>query len=425
MKYKRLLASLLSATLLVGLGACGQKGKTNSSEKAKAGGEKVELTFGIWDKKQKLAMDKLVETYEKSNPNVKVKIQLTPYKEYWTKLEAAATGGTAPDVFWVNVLHLDSYLEGGILQDITEAVKASDFKENYSAALLNNYVRDGKNYAVPKDFDTNALWYNKGLFDKAGVKYPTDDLTYKDFVKLCKELKAKLPKGVYPFACPVDFQTWYYQTIYANGGYIINKEKTETGYMDPKTQGGIACWIDLIKQELSPTAATLSETNADAMFGSEQIAMNFAGSYMLPEYAGNEVIKGKIDCVEIPTFNGIEANCINGLGYAVYAKGKNTEEATKFAIWLGSKEAMQIQGESGVVISARNDAKALFEKASPNYHLSAYIEHVDKAYPLPVCKKAAELYKLESEWLVKAYNGEMSLEDACKALKPLADKLLK
>jgi multiple sugar transport system substrate-binding protein len=59
------------------------------------------LSFGIWDEKQRPVMEAMVQAYEKTHENVKIEIQLTPYKggEYWTKLEAAATGGTAPDVF--------------------------------------------------------------------------------------------------------------------------------------------------------------------------------------------------------------------------------------------------------------------------------------------------------------------------------------
>lgn len=408
------LTAVLGAGLLAGCGG----GKTSDG--------KTKISFGIWDENQRPAMEKLVEAYEKENKDVTVEIQLTPYSggEYWTKLEAAATGGTAPDVFWVNVLHLDSYVEGGILADISDAVADSDIPDSYSETLINNYVRDGKNYAVPKDFDTNALWYNKDLFDQAGVAYPTDDMTYDDFVALAKQLKDKLPSGVYPFACPVDFQTWYYQTVFANGGWILNDDATETGYTDEKTMQGIQCWIDLINQGLSPSASALSETGSDAMFEGQQIAMTFAGSYMVPEYASNDTIKDKINCVEIPTYNGKEDNVINGLGYAVYEGSKNKEAATDFAIWLGSAEAQKIQGETGVVISARTDAQHYFAEANANYNLAAYTNHADEAYPLPVCSKAAELYDLESTWLTKAYTGEMTLADACKGLKEEADALL-
>lgn len=409
----------LGATMLTACG--GSKGES-------ASGGKTELNFGIWDENQRPAMEKMVKAYEKENSDVKINIQLTPYKggEYWTKLEDAASGGKAPDVFWLNVLHLDSYVEGGILDDLTDKIKDSDIKDSYSETLVNNYVRDKKNYAVPKDFDTNAMWYNKEIFDKCGVPYPTDDMSYDDLIATAKALKdsGKLGDGVYPFACPVDFQTWYYQTVYANGGYILSDDKKSTGYDDPKTQEGIQCWIDMYNEGLSPSASALSETTADAMFEGGQLAMNFAGSYMVPEYASNDAIKDKVDCVEIPTFNGKEDNCINGLGYAVFEGSKNKEAAEDFAIWLGSKEAQEIQGKTGVVISARTDAQKYFAEANSQYNLAAYTNHADEAYPLPVCTKAAELYDLEATELQKAYNGEKSLSDVCKGLTKQADKLL-
>lgn len=394
---KKIAALGMSAVMVAGMMAgCGSSSDSSSSDSkgSSKSGDKVELTLGIWDENQRDAMQKMIDAYEAENDNVSISIQLTPYKggEYWTKLEASAGGGTAPDVFWLNVLHLDSYVEGGILDDLSDAIASSDIKDNFAETLVNNYVRDGKNYAVPKDFDTNALWYNKDLFDQAGVEYPTDDMTYDDLVALATELKDKLPDGVYPFACPVDFQTWYYQTVYANGGWILNDDATETG--------------------------------SDAMFEGEQIAMTLAGSYMVPEYASNDTIKDKIDCVEVPTFNGVEDNCINGLGFAVYEGSKQKEEAEKFAIWMGSSEAQKIQGETGVVISAREDAQQYFAKANEQYNLAAYTNHSAEAYPLPVCGKAAELYDMESTWLTKAYTGEMSLADACSGLKEEADALL-
>ncbi len=140
---------------------------------------KTKLALALWDEKQRAYTQELIDTYTKQHPEVEIEIQLTPYKggEYWTKLEASATGGKAPDVFWYNVLHADSYIEGGIVADLTEAIKKSDINDSFPKNLIDNYVRDGKNYAVPKDFDTNALWYNKEMFDKAGVAYPTDDMT--------------------------------------------------------------------------------------------------------------------------------------------------------------------------------------------------------------------------------------------------------
>ena len=74
-----------------------------------------------------------------------------------------------------------------------------------------------------------------------------------------------------------------------------------------------------------------------------------------------------------------------------------------------------------------NELKKLYERLKaqyPQYHLEAYTNHSDIAYPLPVCMNAAELYDMEATWLTKAYTGEMSLADACAQLKTEADALL-
>lgn len=415
------LAVVMTAAVLTG---CGGKDK---GDEGKTEGGKTKLTLGIWDEKQRPSLEEMIKTYTATHEDVEIEIQATPYKggEYWTKLEAAATGGTAPDVFWINVLHAEAYADGGILKDLTEASKDMDLAANFPEALVNGYNIEGKQIAIPKDFDTNALWYNKDIFDKAGVEYPTDDWTYDDLLATAKKLKeAGLDDGVYPFACPVDFQTWYYPTVYAAGGWILNEDKTETGYDDPKTQEGIQCWIDMIEAGLTPTAASLSETTADTLFGGGQLAMNLAGSYMTSEYLTNDALTGKIDLVEFPEFNGVEPNIINGLGYAVYEGTKNEEAAVEFALWLGSEEAMKIQGEAGAVISARNDSQHYFAETNKDVNLAAYTNHSDIANPLPVCTNAAELYDLEANKLKVAYSGEMKLADACKELKTEADALL-
>lgn len=191
-----------------------------------------------------------------------------------------------------------------------------------------------------------------------------------------------------------------------------------------KTELNFGIWDENQRPAMEKMVKAYEKENADAMFEGGQLAMNFAGSYMVPEYASNDAIKDKVDCVEIPTFNGKEDNCINGLGYAVFEGSKNKEAAEDFAIWLGSKEAQEIQGKTGVVISARTDAQKCFAEANSQYNLAAYTNHADEAYPLPVCAKAAELYDLEATELQKAYNGEKSLSDVCKGLTKQADKLL-
>ena len=142
MKNMKKIAALgMSAVMVAGMMAgCGSSSDSSSSDSkgSSKSGDKVELTLGIWDENQRDAMQKMIDAYEAENDNVSISIQLTPYKggEYWTKLEASAGGGTAPDVFWLNVLHLDSYVEGGILDDLSDAIASSDIKDNFAETCL-------------------------------------------------------------------------------------------------------------------------------------------------------------------------------------------------------------------------------------------------------------------------------------------------
>ena len=408
----------MTAGMLVG---CGGDKKGEGGK-----GGNVELVMSVWDSDQEPIMKQIGEAYTKSHPDVKIKTQLTTWTEYWTKLEASATGGAAPDIITMNILHVEEYADAGILLDLTDYEAKSDLKvrDNFPTPLVDGYTVEGKLYAIPKDFDTNGIFYNKEIFDAAGVAYPTDDMTFEDFRKKCEELKAAgLPDGVYPTAINRNSgQTTYDATIRANGGYTLNEDNTATGWDLPETIGGIQPWLDIVLDGLSPTLEQMSDTDPDAMFQGGQLAMYLPGNYMIPSY--EDTIKGKYDVAKKPTFNGKHADIINGLGFSVSANTKHPEEAAEFALWLGGEEAQKIQGESGTVISARNDCQELYLSTYPDLNIGIFLEDIDQKMPLVHCKVTSELGTVSKPYFEKAWKGEMKLEDACKAIKPEADAVL-
>lgn len=416
-RLKKLIAIGLTIALSTGiLAGCG--GDKNARD------GKVKLAIGIWDTNQKATLEKMIAAYTKKNPNVSVDIQLTPWKDYWTKLEASATGGTAPDVFWLNTLHSEMYQEGGILADLTEAAKKSDIGlyDNYAKSMISSYTIGGKLYAIPKDTGSSALWYNKDLFDKAGAAYPTDDWTWDDMLKACEKLKGSMGEGVYAIAAPVDFEV-YSPTIFAAGGTIMNKDKTAPTYTMPETMEGVQCWIDLIKKGYSPSVEDMTDSPPATSFEAGRLAMYMGGSYMTTEFASNDEIKDKINLVEYPKFNGKEPNMVGGLGYAVYEKSKQKDAAEDFALWLGSKEAMEIQGKMGSVISARTDAQKYFAQTIPQWNLAAFTNHIDEGVPMPYCKSMSEIRDLEVKKYTEAYTGQKTLKQASDELQKEAQKI--
>lgn len=408
-------AAALSLVLVLATGmvsGCSSK-KEGSSE-----GGKTKLVMSLWDEEQNKTMKKMIEVYEKENPNVTVETQLTTWSEYWTKLEASVTGGDAADIVWVNMLKAEGYVDAGVLMDVSEVAKELDVEANFPKALVDGYTYDGKIYAIPKDFDTNGLFYNKELFDKAGVAYPTEEWTLDDMQKAGEQLKAKLGEGEFASAVAYNSgQTTYQGSIYANGGYILNEDKTKAGWDDPKTIAGIEPWLKQIQTGVSATQEQMADTLPDAMFGAGKLAMLLAGNYMVSTFEQNEAIKGKYDVVSRPSFNGKKTDVINGLGYAVNAQTKNKEEALKFLTWLGGEEAMKIQGQDGTVISARNDAQQYYKDTYPELNLEIFTANLDNTILIePRCIKYTELMDIQKTVVSEVWSGKMTLEEGCKKM---------
>ena len=117
--------------------------------------EKVTITFAFWDTNQEPGMKAIAEAYMAEHPNVTVETQVTPWSEYWTKLEAAAQGGALPDVFWMHSNQFFKYVSAGMLLDLTDLnLDYTPYPEGITAL----YHYEDKQWAVPKDYDTIALY---------------------------------------------------------------------------------------------------------------------------------------------------------------------------------------------------------------------------------------------------------------------------
>ena len=130
-----------------------------------ASAEDVELQFVFWEAAQKDGMQAVVDAYEAAHPGVKINISVIDWNEYWTKLYAGADAQDMPDLFLMHSNHIFMFAAKGALLDLTDL--NYDFSP-YPAGITALYNVEGKQLAIPKDYDTIALAYNKDIFDAAG-----------------------------------------------------------------------------------------------------------------------------------------------------------------------------------------------------------------------------------------------------------------
>ena len=321
------------------------------------GSKKNELKLAIWDDIQQPVEQKLIDSFMKANPDIKVKIEFTPWDAYFTKCEAAAQGGELSDVLWMSIPDFGRFANSGLLMPIDDQVKAAGVDLSiYVDASLKAYTFDGKLYALPRDIDSMGLWYNKKIFDQAGIPYPTDDWKWADLEKAGLAIKAKV-KGVYPAAFEYYSQNAWQNIINQNGGTILNADKTKSNWGSPQNIGAIKWMKKLIDIGVCPSAEE-GDLNVYEVFQSDKVAMYYAGSWCALPFSENEICRDHIGVVEMPA--GIkDATAAHSIGYVIFARTKNPEAAFKLVQHLGSAESGDVLGKSGVVIPAVKSAQKI------------------------------------------------------------------
>lgn len=417
-KIKKVTWFALTMMLGIVLAACGSG---DEQKEAKGEDDKVKLSFGIWDAEQEKGMKTLSEKFMKENSNIEIEVQVTPWDEYWTKMEAAATGGELPDVFWMHTNEFLKYASNDMLLDLTD-LEGTENYEMFPDKLMSLATYNDKVFGVPKDYDTIALVYNKELFDAANVNYPDDTWTWETLKENAKKLTDP-DKGVYGFAVTVEDQEGYLPTISQADGYVLKDGKS--GYTDAKTRKGIQYFADLaLKDKVSPTLAQLADTNQEAMFQSGKLAMAYMGSWRMATTAKNEDIKDHFDVAVLPE-GDIRASIINGLSFAGNNKTKHPEEVEKFLSFLASEKAQNKQAEEGTAISARKGSDKKWIETYPDYNAQVYLDMEPYAVPVSTSLTKAQWVITEKEMMKKILSGELSVEEGTDAIAKEMNGLLK
>lgn len=429
---KKLLSFLTIFSLLLGLAGCGGKGDASQapvsapSESASAPAEAAStsasgsLRVALWDKNQEVAITPILKAWGEAN-GVEVKVEVTPWAQYWTMLEASATGEEMPDVFWMHNNQVRRYAENDLLMDLTDKIAASSVVDmtQFPQDISDIYNIGGKQYGIPKDMDTIALWYNKAMFDEAGLDYPDDTWKWDDLKEAAKKL-TKEDGSQYGFAAGAkDNQSGYYNFIYQNGGYVINEDKTEGGWLDPKTIEALEFYKSFVEEGLSPDAVTTSENEVSSLLESGTVAMGMQGSWMMGEFGNNDYMIENFDCAMLPAGpTGTHATIYNGLGWSAAANTKNPDTAWALLEYLGGEDAQVEMGKTSICnISAHKAGQEAWAKSDDRFNLQAYVDQVQYGVPYPASKNTVVWNAINKEKVAELLMLESSTQEICEEIQ--------
>ena len=383
---RKLLAATLTTAMVLSLAACGGSSSSSSSGTAASGSGASgsgELQVNIWDNNQLAGLQQIADEWTEES-GVKVKINVVDWDNYWTLLEAGASGGQMPDVFWMHSNTAQMYMENDLLLNLDDYIAKDDAIDlaNYYEGIVELYNRDdnGSQYALPKDHDTIALLYNKAIFDKYGVEYPTDDWTWEDVRDAAAKItEAGKADGVYGYAINTsNNQDGWYNIIYDYGGQVITDDHKGTTIGSDEAKAG----MEMLRQilEVAAPQTVVAETGTDSLFNSGLTAMITQGSWMIntfykaehhDDYAWAMLpyadVNGNGQCDK-----GERYSAYNGLGWAAAANTADPDAAYSLISYFCSEKAQKEQAALGVTMGGMKGVSEDFANAFEGMDVSAF-----------------------------------------------------
>lgn len=293
--------------------------------------EDVTITYATFSASgaQEETLKKMVETFESKNPGIKVDVQLSGYDDYFTKLATTVGGGNAPDVFEMNMENFLAYMLRDACADLTGLVDPASYSEGTLAAVGS----EGKLYAVPMSFSTCVLFYNKVLFDQAGVEYPTDAWTWTD-VQAAAEKIAALGEDTWGFYQPITYNE-FYKSVKGNGGSLLSEDNTAFTVNSAENAAVLEAMLARVRGEnhVMPTSEEMAGRGDWDMFTEGKLGMIITGIWAFQTF--DEKCAFDWDIVVEPgyaeksTFFFANVNCVS-------PTSKKMEAAAKFVDAMGS-----------------------------------------------------------------------------------------
>jgi multiple sugar transport system substrate-binding protein len=286
----RIAVAALSALVLTASAACGSSSGGSDSKTITVAYQKFG-NFIALDKQ----LQKVKQQYESAHPGYTVKLNPIEATEndYYTKLSLMnRSPKTAPDVMYEDTFLVNTDIAAGFLTPLDDQIKNwADWSQFTDASKAAGKAQDGKTYGIPMGTDTRALWYNKTLFQQAGISVPWQPTSWNDILATARTLKQKLP-GVTPLnvysgkgAGEGSTMQGFEMLLYGTKSTLYNNDSKKWITSSPGFNDSLNFIKTIFDEKLAPTPQDALDPNfgttlAADLIPNNKVAINLDGSWL-------------------------------------------------------------------------------------------------------------------------------------------------
>ncbi|MDJ0755593.1 MAG: sugar ABC transporter substrate-binding protein [Ardenticatenaceae bacterium] len=383
------------------------------------------VTFSVFgDPAELAAYESLVEAFHEQNPQIKVQLQHIPSQsDYRRRLATAFSAGTPPDVMLINYRRFASFAGQGGLEPLDTYIEQSEIinRSDFFPIALSSFEWRERLWCVPQNVSSLVVYYNRDLFDEAGVSYPEDNWRWEDFMRAAQELTQDHDR---------DGQIDQYGAGIAPNLFRLAPFIWQDG-------------LDIVDDPLQPSRLTLDQpevltvfqrfialqtvdqvvpnANAEAAEPSENrwlnggLAMYFNSRRGVPTY--RTIDSFEWDVVRLPITQDEWIGILHSDAYCLAAAAENKEAAWQFIEFANGVQGQTIVARSGRTVPSRPDVaqSPAFLDGLPPANAQTFIDTVDQLRGVPVMAGWTAIEEITGKEIERAFYGQVSAEEAAAA----------
>ena len=326
--------------------------------------DQIVLRMTSWQSPQENVLDlPAVRAFERAHPGVRVVNEpVSNQAEYREKVITAIASGSPPDVLLLDGIDVPSFVDAGVLLDLAPfAPRVGMAIADFYPVVLAMFARGEAVYAFPKGFSPVVYYYNRALFDAAGMRYPQDGWTWDEFRATAKALTRDLDGDgtVDQWGTAVDrrFHAWQ-AMLWSGGGDILRDNgRRATGALDaPETVAALDFLTSLVTRDSvapRPNAFRAVTGNETRLFYSGKVAFIPSGHWLIPNIRA-QLARGqlRLGVVSFPRAPGVvPATPLFASGWAVPRNSAHRKLAVELAAALAGAEAQRQRLRAGLELS--------------------------------------------------------------------------
>lgn len=316
----------------------------------RAEGAKIVLRVGTGDSGEGLTPHlRIIEMFEAANPDIQVQLEPVGSGDYYARILTQIAAGDPPDLLQIGDDAVPMFVDKGAFLALDDFIASADYPLDtsiYLPGVLDPGKWNGEQYLLPKDFSPLAVYYNKKLFDAAGVAYPKDGWSWDEFLAAAQALTKIDDSGKttqwgvqLPAAWTTGFEFW----VAAAGGRLISEDGQQfVGFMDsPEVQSAVQFYADLYnKYKVAPPPADMNAFGGgNSEFDNGAAAMRIFGRW--PQAGMKQNPNIDLGVVGVPA-GKVRAGVLFWGGFGISSLSKNPDAAWRFLRYYTGAEGAEV-----------------------------------------------------------------------------------